>query len=104
MVAFLETPGDPGAPHHSFGGGLFLWHAAFRAMEEVKALHAATDELAGEAMDLVRERALSAPLGAVSLAVALGRLCAVLELDPQQMKDCIDIAYKASRQGSEETP
>ena len=67
-------------------------------MEEVIALHAATDELASEAIALVQERAHSAPLGAVSLAVALGKLCEELDLDPQQMKDCIDIAYKASRE------
>lgn len=67
-------------------------------MEEVIALHAAATKLASEAIDLVRERAPSGPGAAVSLAVALGRLCAQLDLDPDQMKDCIDIAYKASRE------
>ena len=66
-------------------------------MDEVIALHAAVTKLAGEAIDLVCERAPSAPGAAISLAVAVGRLCAELDLDPDQMKDCIDIAYKASR-------
>lgn len=67
-------------------------------MEEVRALHAAATKLATEAMDLVQQRASSAPHAAVSLAVALGKLCSELDLDPDQMKDCIDIAYQASKE------
>ena len=69
----------------------------------MSALHASLDfmhVLAGEAVKLVRTRAKTAASGCYSLAMALGQLCAQLELDPDHMKDCIDIAYKEERKRS----
>ena len=71
-----------------------LCYDAHKAMEEMSAVHAAMNNLAIEALSLVRTSSSTAMSGAYSLAIALGRLCAQLELDPKHLKECIDLAHR----------
>jgi hypothetical protein len=66
-------------------------------MAEISAVRAQVHNIGDECVDLVRERAASSAAGAASLAMALGKLCAQLDLDPRQMKDCIDLAYREAQ-------
>ena len=73
-------------------------------MAEVNAVRASVTNIGDEVISLVRDRASTDAIGANSLALALGRLCALLDLDPQLMKDCIDRAYSEQRRLSQEAP
>lgn len=69
-------------------------------MQDMSAVNAGFDlmqSLANEALELVRTRARTASGGAFSLAMALGRLCAQLDLDPEYVKELLSHAYREAR-------
>jgi hypothetical protein len=75
-------------------------------MQDMSAINAGFElmhGLADEITKLVNTRARTASSGVYSLAMALGRLCAQLDVDPEYVKECLSHAYKEARRQHQKT-